>query len=179
MKEGDDIALCADEHILGVLHLQQKYRYDKQREAERVYLTDETAHPGVAALYAQGEDERVVTPDRPTKSISAENTFRRDTGAYDELAAEAKTLCAQVASGLQRKNFAAGTIVLKLKSSDFKIITRNMRLANPTQRAAVIEAQALALIRREVDGRTFRLIGVGAADLVSASSADPPDLFDP
>ena len=131
------------------------------------------------ALYAQGEDERVVTPDRPTKSISAENTFRRDTGAYDDLAAETKTLCAQVASGLQRKNFAAGTIVLKLKSSDFKIITRNMRLANPTQRAAVIEAQALALIRREVDGRTFRLIGVGAADLVSASSADPPDLFDP
>ena len=55
LKEGDDIALFADEHILGVLHLQQKYRYDKQREAERVYLTDETAHPGVAALYEQGD----------------------------------------------------------------------------------------------------------------------------
>ncbi len=131
------------------------------------------------ALYAQGEDERVVTPDRPTKSISAENTFRRDTGIYDDLAVEAKTLCAQVANGLQRKNFAAGTIVLKLKTSDFKIITRNMRLAHPTQRATVIEAQALTLIRREIDGRAFRLIGVGAADLVSASSADPPDLFDP
>ena len=130
------------------------------------------------ALYAQGNDERVVTPDRPTKSISAENTFRRDTGAYDDLVAEAKALCAQVANGLHRKSFAAGTIVLKLKTSDFKIITRNMRLAHPTQRASVIEAQALALIRREVDGRTFRLIGVGAADLVSASAADPPDLFD-
>jgi sulfate adenylyltransferase len=55
LKEGDDIALFADEHVLGVLHLQQKYRYDKQREAERVYLTDETAHPGVAALYEQGD----------------------------------------------------------------------------------------------------------------------------
>ncbi len=55
LKEGDDIALFADEHILGVLHLQQKYHYDKQREAERVYLTDETAHPGVAALYEQGD----------------------------------------------------------------------------------------------------------------------------
>lgn len=55
LKEGDDIALFADEHILGVLHLEQKYRYDKQREAESVYLTTETAHPGVAALYEQGE----------------------------------------------------------------------------------------------------------------------------
>ncbi len=56
VKEGQDIALYADdEHVLGVLHLKQKYRYDKQREAERVYLTTETAHPGVAALYEQGD----------------------------------------------------------------------------------------------------------------------------
>ncbi len=130
------------------------------------------------ALFAKGDDERVVTPDRPTKSISAENTFRRDTAGYDDLVAEAKGLCAQVATQLARKNFAAGTIVLKLKTSDFKVLTRNMRLAHPTQRASVIEAQALALIRREVDGRTFRLIGIGAADLTAPSSADPPDLFD-
>jgi sulfate adenylyltransferase len=56
VKEGQDVALyAADEHVLGVLHLEQKYGYDKQREAERVYLTTETAHPGVAALYEQGD----------------------------------------------------------------------------------------------------------------------------
>ncbi|MEW6126882.1 MAG: sulfate adenylyltransferase [Acidobacteriota bacterium] len=55
IKEGEDLALYSDDHLLGVLHLEQKYRYDKQREAERVYLTTETAHPGVAALYAQGD----------------------------------------------------------------------------------------------------------------------------
>jgi sulfate adenylyltransferase len=50
------VALTAyDDHLLGVLHLEQKYRYDKPREAERVYLTTETAHPGVAALYEQGD----------------------------------------------------------------------------------------------------------------------------
>lgn len=55
-EEGSDIALFAgDDHLLGVLHLRQKFRYDKQREAERVYLTTDTAHPGVAALYEQGE----------------------------------------------------------------------------------------------------------------------------
>jgi sulfate adenylyltransferase len=55
LKEGEDVALYAEDHLLGVLHLAQKYRYDKEREAERVYLTTETAHPGVAALYAQGD----------------------------------------------------------------------------------------------------------------------------
>jgi sulfate adenylyltransferase len=56
VKEGQDVALYADDdHVLGVLHLKQTYRYDKQREAERVYLTTETAHPGVAALYEQGD----------------------------------------------------------------------------------------------------------------------------
>jgi len=56
VQEGSDIALFAsDDHLLGVLHLRQKFRYDKQREAERVYLTTDTAHPGVTALYEQGE----------------------------------------------------------------------------------------------------------------------------
>ena len=54
--EGTDIALYSgDDHLLGVLHLRQKFRYDKQREAERVYLTTDLAHPGVAALYEQGD----------------------------------------------------------------------------------------------------------------------------
>lgn len=56
LEEGSDVALFAGEdHLLGVLHLRQKFRYDKQREAERVYLTADAAHPGVAALYEQGE----------------------------------------------------------------------------------------------------------------------------
>lgn len=54
--EDTDIALhSGDDHLLGVLHLRQKFRYDKEREAERVYLTTDLAHPGVAALYEQGD----------------------------------------------------------------------------------------------------------------------------
>jgi sulfate adenylyltransferase len=55
LKEDSDVALYSDDHLLGVLNLQQKYRYDKQREAERVYLTTDVAHPGVQALYDQGD----------------------------------------------------------------------------------------------------------------------------
>jgi sulfate adenylyltransferase len=56
VKEGQEIALYAgQDHLLGVLHLRQKFRYDRAREAERVYLTTDAAHPGVKALYDQGE----------------------------------------------------------------------------------------------------------------------------
>ncbi len=56
IKEGSDVALYdGEQHLLGVLHLEQKFRYDKQREAERVYLTTDDKHPGVAALYEQGD----------------------------------------------------------------------------------------------------------------------------
>jgi sulfate adenylyltransferase len=55
ITEGSDIALYSEDHLLGVLHLKQKFRYDKQREAERVYLTTDLEHPGVRALFDQGE----------------------------------------------------------------------------------------------------------------------------
>lgn len=52
---GADVALYAPSgEVLAVLHLKEKYRYDREREAEKVYKTKEDKHPGVAALHAQG-----------------------------------------------------------------------------------------------------------------------------
>ncbi|MGE0130310.1 MAG: sulfate adenylyltransferase [Blastocatellales bacterium] len=56
LKIGDDVALRSrDGRLLAVLHLAEIFQYDKQLEAERVYLTTEEKHPGVRAVYAQGE----------------------------------------------------------------------------------------------------------------------------
>lgn len=129
------------------------------------------------AHFAHGQDDRRVTPHRSTKSISAETTFRRDTGSAAELCAAARPLGESVAAHLQRKGLACATVVLKLKTSDFRILTRSQRLPHPTQRADAILEAALHLIGKEADGRTFRLIGVGASELRPAAEADPPDLF--
>ena len=129
------------------------------------------------ARFVHGEDERSVTPHRPVKSISSETTFRRDTGSAADLIETARELCADVAGALERKRLAGGTVVLKMKTSDFRILTRNRRLVHPTQRADVLLEQAASLVEKEADGRTFRLIGVGVADLRPAAEADPADLF--
>jgi sulfate adenylyltransferase len=56
LSTGNDVALRSrDGRLLAVLHLAEIYKYDKQLEAERVYLTTEEKHPGVKALYEQGE----------------------------------------------------------------------------------------------------------------------------
>lgn len=56
LYEGRDVALYqTGGHLLGILHLAEKYTYDKGREAELVYRTTDEKHPGVAALYQQGD----------------------------------------------------------------------------------------------------------------------------
>lgn len=56
-KEGEDIALEDGNGggILAILHLEEKYRYDKEKEADQVYGTLDAAHPGVAYLYQTGD----------------------------------------------------------------------------------------------------------------------------
>jgi sulfate adenylyltransferase len=56
LKTGDDVALRhSDGRLLAVLHLSEIFKYDKQVEAEQVYRTTDDNHPGVKALYAQGD----------------------------------------------------------------------------------------------------------------------------
>jgi DNA polymerase-4 len=129
------------------------------------------------AHFAHGEDDRRVTPDRPTKSISAETTFREDTGSAEQLREIASGLSERVASQLTRKGLAGRSVVLKLKTSDFRILTRTRSLAHPTQRADAIFESIAAMIDKEADGRTYRLIGVGIGDVGEATAADPTDLF--
>ena len=67
-REGHDVALYEEEHLLGVLHFTEKFTYDKRVEAQSVYRTTEEAHPGVRALYAQGDwllTGRVTLINRP------------------------------------------------------------------------------------------------------------------
>ncbi|MBI4308128.1 MAG: sulfate adenylyltransferase [Chloroflexi bacterium] len=56
LRDGQDIALAnASGNAVALLHLEERYSYDKRREAERVYRTTDEAHPGVARLYQQGD----------------------------------------------------------------------------------------------------------------------------
>jgi DNA polymerase-4 len=127
--------------------------------------------------YARGLDDRAVTPWRQAKSVSSETTFRTDTGDARQLGEVAARLCERVVQQLRAKQVSGATLVLKLKTHDFKTLTRNRQLVHPTQRADVMAELARAMIAQEADGRLFRLIGIGVSDLRPEEEADPPDLF--
>lgn len=57
LREGDDIALVSEngKKLAGILHLEDKYVRDREKEAELVYGTNDIAHPGVRYLYSCGE----------------------------------------------------------------------------------------------------------------------------
>jgi sulfate adenylyltransferase len=56
LNEGEDIVIKDDTgYLLAILHLEEKYSYDKKKEAQEVYKTTDEAHPGVAVVYEQGD----------------------------------------------------------------------------------------------------------------------------
>jgi len=130
--------------------------------------------------FARGEDSRSVTPGRAVKSISSETTFSHDIDDLDQLKATLWRQCERVARRLRKKNLAGKTVTLKLKSSNFQILTRQRQLEDPTQLARVMFDACEIMLRAEVGrGRRYRLLGVGAGQLVADTEADPPDLFNP
>ena len=124
-------------------------------------------------------DDRPVSPERDTKSISAETTFDSDLAATDALEGALWRCAEKVAGRLHQSDLAASGVVLKLKTASFAQRTRSRRLARPTQLPDVLFAVARDLLAAEVDGTAFRLIGIGAQPLAAAAAADAPDLADP
>ncbi len=128
---------------------------------------------------ARGEDARAVDPGGGSKSISAETTFDTDVTDQPTLERHLWRMSEKLAARLREKHYAAGGIVLKLKTARFASRTRAQRLPGPTALPDRLFAAARLLLAREVDGTAFRLIGVGASTLLPAADADRPDLADP
>ncbi|MFB9951055.1 DNA polymerase IV [Rhizobium puerariae] len=127
---------------------------------------------------ARGIDDREVHPNEAAKSVSAETTFFDDISRHDDLVPILRRLSEKVSARLKKHGIAGQTVVLKMKTADFRSRTRNRRLEDPTQLADRIFRTGLALMERETDGTKFRLLGIGVTDLTDPARADPPDLID-
>jgi DNA polymerase IV len=127
---------------------------------------------------SRGLDVRRVHSDNEAKSISAETTFDADLATMSDLVPILRGLSEKVSARLKKSGIAGRTVVLKLKTQDFKIRTRNRQLADPTRLADRIFSTGLDLLAKEADGTKYRLLGIGISDLSGVDTADPPDLVD-
>ena len=127
---------------------------------------------------ARGLDQRGISPDRETKSVSAETTFNTDISEFRPLEQHLWDLTERVSSRLKASHLAGSTVTLKLKTADFKIRTRARSLGAPTQLASRIFAAGRGLLKNEVGATRFRLIGIGVNHLEDATGDDLSDLID-
>lgn len=119
---------------------------------------------------ARGVDESPVMAQRPTQSISAEDTFERDV-RLDETEAAIRRLAAKTWQAASREPRIARTVVLKLKTSEFRILTRSHTPNSPPASCEELTRIALALrerVRLDTEQR-FRLVGVGLGNFHAAS----------
>ena len=129
---------------------------------------------------ALGIDDSPVVPDRPTKSISVEDTFERDV-----LLTDTETMIRRLAEKVwwasRKESRAARTVVLKLKTSDFKILTRSYTAGLPPTSCEELTDIALKL-RERVDldpQQRYRLVGVGLSNFREPDDASSqPVLFE-
>jgi len=113
-------------------------------------------------LRAQGIDERPVQPDQPVQSISAEDTFEHDLTLY-AFEGEIRRLAEKTWLATRRTQRVGRTVVLKLKTAQFRILTRSFTPESPPASLEAFTAIALSL-RDRVDlpaATRYRLVGVG------------------
>ena len=129
---------------------------------------------------ARGADQSQVFPDRPTKSVSAEDTFGRDV-PLTEIEPMIRPLSERTWIASRKELRIARTVVLKLKTSEFKILT-----CSHTPGSLPSSCEELTNIALSVRGRVglgsqqrFRLIGVGLSNFLELEDMSAqPALFD-
>jgi DNA polymerase-4 len=130
---------------------------------------------------ARGYDPRDVVPDRAAKSVGAEDTFEEDLTGLDLLRPHVHAQALRVGRRLRKAGVRGRVVQLKVKFSDFSVITRRTSLRSSTDDGQAVYRAALELLERAHKGRPIRLTGVSVQSLdaegpqqLTLFSAPPP-----
>ncbi len=127
---------------------------------------------------ARGIDENPVVPDRPTQSISAEDTFEQDV-LLTETEPMIRRLAEKTWKASRKESRIARTVVLKLKTAQFHVLTRSQTPPSPPNSCEELTQIALSL-RDKVTldpKQKFRLVGVGLGNFQDSGENAELSLF--
>ena len=156
-------------HIIGnVAAADAKFLYDKLGKAGLHFHT-----------LAQAEDPRPVSGGRQSKSIGSEHTLEEDVRAKSEIERHLHRSADAIGRRLKKKSYVAFGVGIKLKTSDFQILSRQRRLCEPTDVTARLYSVGLDLLSKLQHPGPFRLVGMVAYDLVGIDHVAQLDMFSP
>jgi DNA polymerase-4 len=127
---------------------------------------------------ARGIDKSPVLPNRPTQSISAEDTFEQDVLLL-ETEPMIRRLAEKTWSASRKELRIARTVVLKLKTAEFRVLTRSQTPDSPPCSCEELARIALSLRDKVtlVPKQRFRLVGVGLSNFHDRYEVTEPSLF--
>ena len=131
-------------------------------------------------IYAlsRGMDSTAVAVHQPSKSVSTEETFEKDTRDRKELQRYLLMQAESVGWQLRNIGLYGKVVVLKMKDQRFRVITRQQALSRPTQSAEIIYQTAVALLDQHLPTKPLRLIGIGAGNLTDRPPPVQRSLFE-
>jgi DNA polymerase-4 len=156
-------------HTIGnVAAVDAKFLYDKLGKAGLHFYT-----------LAQAEDPRPVSGGRQSKSVGSEHTLEEDVRAKSDIKRHLHRSADAIGRRLKKKSYVAFGVGIKLKTSDFQILSRQRRLCEPTDVAARLYSVGLDLLSKLQHPGPFRLVGMVAYDLVGIDHVAQLDMFSP
>ena len=123
---------------------------------------------------SRGRDDHPVVAERPLKSVSSETTFENDL-PLAALPESIERLARQVWEATRRRERVGRTITVKLKTSDFRSLSRRLTPAAPPADPQELAGQAIALLDHFGQGEStrFRLVGVGLSNFLDEAGNTP------
>ena len=126
---------------------------------------------------AQAEDPRPVIGQRASKSIGSEHTLDKDVRKKAEIKLHLRRSADAIGRRLRQKSYVAFGLGVKLKTTDFQILTRQRRLSEPTDVTERLYSVGVGLLDEFDHPGPFRLVGMIAYDLAGINDRVQFDLF--
>jgi len=146
--------------------------------ADREFLY---AKLGSAGLHfhalALAQDPRPINGGRVSKSIGSERTLVEDVREKAEIKLHLRRSAETIGRRLRKKGYLAFGVGVKLKTTDFQVVTRQRRLHEPTDVAEKLYSVGVDLLDEFQNPGPFRLVGLVAYDLVGIDERVQLDLF--
>ncbi len=126
---------------------------------------------------AHGRDPRRVEGSRRNRSMGSERTLNEDVVAREDIVRHLQRSADRIARRLRKKSLLAGGVRVRLKTTDFKLLSRQCTLAAPSDVAEELLKAGVSLLERFEHPGPFRLVGLTAHDLRAQESSTQLDLL--
>lgn len=126
---------------------------------------------------AHGRDPRRVEGNRKSRSMGSERTLNNDIVERADISRHLQRSADRIARRLRRKDLLAGGVRVRLKTTNFKLLSRQCTLPAPTDLARTLHEAGLTLLDRFEEPGPFRLVGLTAYDLQKPAANTQLDLL--